>query len=82
MVTVKFFASFREKIGSSEIKLSIKGETTLENVIEVLDKKIPGLKKMIEGGNAVVALNDEVAAENAVVKESDEIAIFPPVSGG
>ncbi|MFH1774190.1 MAG: molybdopterin converting factor subunit 1 [Methanobacteriota archaeon] len=82
MVTVKFFASFREKIGKSEIKLSTKGETTLENVIEVLDKKIPGLKKMIEEGNAVVALNDEVAAENAVVKESDEIAIFPPVSGG
>jgi len=82
MVTVKFFASFREKIGKSEIKWSTKGETTLENVIEVLDKKIPGLKKMIEEGNAVVALNEEVAAENAVVKESDEIAIFPPVSGG
>lgn len=82
MVTVKFFASFREKVGKSEIKLNAEGETTLENLIEMLEKKIPGLKKMIEEGNAVVALNEEVAAEDAVVKENDEIAIFPPVSGG
>lgn len=82
MVTVKFFASFREKVGKSEIKLSTGGETTIENVIEALEKKIPGLKKLIAEGNAVVALNEEVAAEDAVVKESDEIAIFPPVSGG
>ncbi len=82
MVTVKFFASFREKVGKPEIKLSTKAGATLENVIEVLEKKIPGLKKLIEEGNAVVALNEEIAAKSAVVKESDEIAIFPPVSGG
>ena len=82
MVTVKFFASFKEKIGKPEIKLSTKGAATLENVIEALETKIPGLKKLIEEGNAVVALNEEIAAKNAVVKESDEIAIFPPVSGG
>lgn len=82
MVTVKFFASFREKVGKSEIKLSTKGEVTLQSVIDTLEKKIPGLKKLIEEGNAAVALNEEIAAENAVVKESDEIAIFPPVSGG
>lgn len=82
MVTVKFFASFREKVGKSEIKLSTSREATLENVIEALEKKIPGLKKLIAEGNAVVTLNEEIAAKDALVKEGDEIAIFPPVSGG
>ena len=80
MVTVKFFAGFREKIGTDEISLEI-DDTTVENLIDLLDKKNPGIKELIKSG-ATIAVNRSVAKPNDSVKDADVVAIFPPVSGG
>jgi molybdopterin synthase sulfur carrier subunit len=80
MVTVKFFAGFREKIGKDEISIAI-DETSLENLIGLLDEKHPGIKELIDSG-ATIAVNRSVAKLTETVKDTDEVAIFPPVSGG
>ncbi|MEE8402644.1 MAG: MoaD/ThiS family protein [Candidatus Hydrothermarchaeaceae archaeon] len=81
MVAVKFFAGFREKIGEEEISIDI-ADTTLEGLIDLLDEKHPGIKELITGHGATIAVNRKVATLNDTVKNSDEVAIFPPVSGG
>ncbi|MBU2560030.1 MoaD/ThiS family protein [archaeon] len=80
MVSVKFFAGLRERVGTSEIKLDI-SDVTLEELIGILDEKTPGIKELIESG-ATIALNRSVAKLTDVVKDKDVVAIFPPVSGG
>jgi molybdopterin synthase sulfur carrier subunit len=80
MVSVKFFAGFRERVGADEINLDI-DETTVEELIGLLDKKHPGIKELIKSG-ATIALNRSVAKLDDVVKDKDVVAIFPPVSGG
>lgn len=82
MLTVKFFASFREKAGKKEMTLDIKNNTQLIDVVRSLNEVIPGLDELIEQGNGIVAVNHEIVDKNTVVKDGDEIAIFPPVSGG
>lgn len=82
MIIVKFFASFRERAGKEEVTLNIEDKTSLGEVIERLKEKVPGLNKFMEEGNAIIAVNHEVANRDAIVKKGDEIAIFPPVSGG
>lgn len=81
MVTVKFFAGFREKIGEEEMSIDI-ADITLEGLIDLLDEKHPGIKELITGHGATIAVNRKVATLSDTVKNSDEVAIFPPVSGG
>ncbi len=80
MVSVKFFAGFRERAGTDEINLVIE-EATVEELIDLLDKKSPGIKELIKSG-ATIAVNRNVARPMDIVKDTDVVAIFPPVSGG
>jgi molybdopterin converting factor subunit 1 len=80
MVAVKFFAGFREKVGTDQVNIDI-DDTTVENLIGLLDKKHPGIKELIDSG-ATIAVNRNVAKLSDAVKDTDEVAMFPPVSGG
>lgn len=81
MTKIKFFAGFREKIKRSEIELDVEN-LTLSEVISILNKQIKGFKKIMDEENVVIAVNHEVADGGTIVYSEDEIAIFPPVSGG
>ncbi len=87
-IKVKLFANFREFTGTKE--LEIDGITAGE-ILGVLCKKFPGFEKMLFKEGSLqpyvnVFLNGKNIRESggldAVIKAGDEIAIFPPVSGG
>ncbi len=81
-IKVKFFASFKEKTGLDEMMLEIDDETTVSQVITKLNSSIEGLDELFKSGTAIVAVNQEVVKPESIIQEGDEIAIFPPVSGG
>jgi MoaD family protein len=80
MVKVKFFAGLRERVGTEEIELDI-DETTVENLLDMLEKEHAGIKEILESGTTI-AVNRNVAKLSDSVKDTDVVAIFPPVSGG
>ncbi len=82
MVVIKLFAGFREKAKRDRLEIDVSGETTLDEIIAMLKKELPELKEFFESKTAVIAINQEVAELKSMVKNEDEIAIFPPVSGG
>ena len=82
MVVIKLFAGFREKAKREKLEIDVSGETTLDEIIILLKKELPELKEFFESKTAVIAINHEVAELKSRVKNEDEIAIFPPVSGG
>jgi molybdopterin synthase sulfur carrier subunit len=81
-VKIRFFASFREKIGLGEMYLEINHKTTVGHVIDRLTVLRGELRKLLKDGSAIIAVNQEVADPDSIVQDGDEIAIFPPVSGG
>lgn len=81
-VKIKFFASFREKTGMDEMDLDIRGQITVAQVIDDLARSLGVVKEFFKSGAVVIAVNREVAKPELIVKDGDEIAIFPPVSGG
>lgn len=81
MVRVRFFAGFREKIGEDELRIETP-DITLGKLIELLEERNVGIKELIEKNGATIAVNRKVAKLGDTVKNSDEVAIFPPVSGG
>ena len=76
MVTVKFFASLRERTGKSELTMTpTEGMTVGE-----LWAKVSGEVEL--GDGILSAVNHEYVDGTYVVEAGDEIAFFPPVTGG
>ena len=78
LIKVKYFASLRETLGRSEDSLEIENSniTVSELWVMVTDKQknIPG--------NVLTAINMEYVKADAKVRDGDEVAFFPPVTGG
>jgi molybdopterin synthase catalytic subunit len=77
---VKFFASYKEALGRDELDLELKDNSTVSDLIENLRNDHPKLGNLLE--TLVVSVNLEYAQYDTVLKEGDEVALLPPVSGG
>ena len=75
-ITVKYFASLRERMGRGEERLGPPLPATVEEVWE----RVGGPEPL--AGNLLSAVNLEYAAADHPVADGDEVAFFPPVTGG
>ena len=57
-------------------------EPTVGRLREHLADRAPALADFLRGGTLLVAVNREYAAATTVLKDGDEVALFPPVTGG
>ena len=75
MITVKYFASIREEMGTSGTTLEAAPLRTVADVWRTAagDKTLEGV---------LCAVNHEYAQINTPVNDGDEVAFFPPVTGG
>ena len=76
MIEVKFFASLRELVKRESIALKPQTGLTVAQVWlqATKEKTIPN--------NTLCAINLEYAALDSIVNDNDEVAFFPPVTGG
>ena len=72
-VKVKLFASLRS-FGSDEQVLELPAGTTIDDVIHIL--RIPGTIRLLR------IVNGEHRPADHVLKDGDELALFPPIAGG
>jgi len=79
-VRVLFFGAARDVVGQTEVDLSLKGNSTAANAFEQVLENFPKLRRF--GRSLLFAVNQEYAAADREVKDGDELAVFPPVSGG
>ena len=79
-IHVKFFALHKETTGTKEITLEIMDGIDVQSLIQEVYNKFPALKKLHE--NTIVSLNHRVVDPSTKLKNGDEVALFPPVSGG
>jgi molybdopterin synthase catalytic subunit len=79
-VTVLYFATLREYAGLREERLSIKEGSTTADLKSLLRTRHIKLEQALE--SAIVAVNREFAFPEDELHDGDEVALFPPVSGG
>jgi MoaE-MoaD fusion protein len=77
---VKLFASLREKAGRSELGWELEEGATVSTLLADLRRRLPGLGSTME--RAWIAVNQQYAAPDTLLQDGDEVALFPPVSGG
>lgn len=80
-VRLLLFGAAREAAGGAESHaLEVDAPATAARVFEEALRAFPALRRF--GRSLLVAVNEEYAPPGAAVREGDEVAIFPPVSGG
>jgi molybdopterin synthase sulfur carrier subunit len=84
MVKLLFFARLREDLGTSAEEMALPpGVTTVASLRAHLMARGGAWSSVLANGKALrVAVNQEMADPATPVKAGDEVAFFPPVTGG
>lgn len=75
---VKAFGITKDILGSKETVVEVEGRTVAE-LRQFLNERYPSLTGL---RSLLIAVNNNYAEETIELRETDEIALIPPVSGG
>lgn len=83
MIKIAYFAKTRETIGKSEETFELApGVNTVANIIAALVARGAPYNIAFEDERILAALNQEMVSLSSRVVDEDELAFFPPVTGG
>lgn len=78
-VSVRFFALYRERAGTSQTEVELPDGSTPEELLVRLRSEYASLPLT---DSVLIAVNSEYASPQAPLHDGDEVAFIPPVSGG
>ena len=81
-IRVLFFAKIKESLGVNFIDLKLTTPTSIEEIRNSLFCEFINNKSLFLPKNSLVAVNQEIITENIMINQNDEVAFFPPVTGG
>lgn len=76
-IQVLLFASLRERFGQASIQVDLDSATSVEGLWQILSgdhKRLPD--------RVLCAVNQQFADHEVMLCEGDEVAFFPPITGG
>ena len=79
-VTIRLFARLRDLAGAGELVRDVTPPATVQSVWGALVEEMPALREYEPAMS--VAVNAEYVRMGMAVRDGDEIAFLPPVSGG
>jgi molybdopterin synthase catalytic subunit len=79
-VTVLFFGALRDVMGKASDSVQLPDGASLETLLEHYLDHSPKLKEMVP--SLAMSVNQEYATRGARLRDQDEVALLPPVSGG
>lgn len=81
MIAVKAFAQVREVSGEGQCCLAIDTPATMSEVKSVLSQRSSQWQQALSG-EVLMACNQQLVNGEHLVNDGDEVAFFPPVTGG
>ena len=84
MLRIQYFASIRETLGRSDEELELPARVgSVQDLIDHLLSVNPSFQKVFSAQNKVLAaVNQTVVDLDHPLSENDEVAFFPPMTGG
>ena len=82
MIKVLFFARYRELLGCEEEIVSLQGEQTAADLLNSFIARGEPWKTVLGDARVMVAVNQQMVDLNSCIGDAEEVAFFPPVTGG
>jgi len=82
MIKVVFFAALREQLNCSGLSLNSENLTTVGDLKAELANKDDKWQQIFANNALLSAVNHDMVNSEQVIKSGDEVAFFPPVTGG
>ena len=82
MIKVVFFAALREQLNCNELSLPSEKIDTVSDIKALLQAKDEQWNLALTNHSLLIAVNHTMVDENHPIKPGDEVAFFPPVTGG
>ncbi|MEQ8674378.1 MAG: molybdenum cofactor biosynthesis protein MoaE [Aggregatilineales bacterium] len=79
-IKVLLFATLKDLAGTNKLDLTLDENATLADVKQALSVKYPEMSANLKA--ALGSVNREYAFDKEAIHDGDEVAFFPPVSGG
>ncbi len=83
MIRVVFFASLRETLATETLDVDSKDIGTVRELLDALiDQQGAAWHDALTAENVLMAVNHTMVDQDSPVADNDEVAFFPPVTGG
>jgi len=83
MLQLRYFASLRESLGIGDEQVELPNDVhDLAGLTRWLQERDPTWESALADSRLHVAINQEIVKADAAIRDGDEIAWFPPVTGG
>jgi molybdopterin synthase catalytic subunit len=79
-LNIRLFATLKDRAGQNSIEVTVPTPATVEDLLQAIETSYPQLAPSL--ATALVAVNKNFAFPDTPVEQNDELALFPPVSGG
>ena len=79
-IRVKLFALLRDRAGTSELALDLDDGATVACAVDALRDRVSSIADLLP--RCAVAVNQSYVPLDHVLRDRDELAVIPPVSGG
>lgn len=81
---ILYFANLREllKVTSEEFSMTSQAQTLADLKASLAERGDQWHAIMLDNPNLLVAINQETVSGDAILNDGDEVAFFPPVTGG
>lgn len=79
-LTILFFATLKDKAKTKSVEITLNDGVTVDELKKELAIRFPAIASSLP--STIVSRNKEFSENNEILKDGDEVALFPPVSGG
>ena len=83
MIKLVFLASIRERLGCDQREFELpEAPLSVAALVELLAAEGASWQQALQDDKVLVAINQQMSRADALVNDGDEVAFFPPVTGG
>lgn len=82
MITVLFFARYRDLLQTATLNIPADSVSTVAALMTELKQRGDAWAKVMADEHCIIAVNQQVAEHSTALTAGDEVAFYPPVTGG
>ena len=82
MITVLFFAQLREQLQREKLSVELPADASVTGLREKIIEIYPAWSEFLASDKLLFSVNQTLVKASHAIQDGDEVAFFPPVTGG